>query len=73
MVIVLWLFSRACSASFASSGPPGYGRSSSRATLSNASPAASSRVCPIFWYLPRWFASTSSVCPPDTSRARSGY
>src|SRR5260370_972635 len=31
-------------------GPPGYGRPSSLATLSNASPAASSRVRPMFSY-----------------------
>ena len=35
------------SASFASAGPPGYGRPSSVAVLSNASPAASSSVSPI--------------------------
>ena len=33
-------------ASFASSGPPGYGRPNNFADLSNASPAASSRVSP---------------------------
>jgi hypothetical protein len=35
------------SASLASAGPPGYGRPSSVAVLSNASPAASSSVSPI--------------------------
>ena len=39
--------SRPDSASFASAGPPGYGRPSSVADLSNASPAASSSVSPI--------------------------
>ena len=37
---------RRASASAASCGPPGYGSPSSRATLSNASPAASSSVSP---------------------------
>ena len=64
---------RAVVASFASAGPPGYGKPSSRATLSNASPAASSRVCPILWYVQGSCASTSSVCPPETRSARSGY
>ena len=31
-------------------GPPGYPSPNNFATLSKASPAASSRVCPMFWY-----------------------
>ena len=44
---------RPCSASFASSGPPGYGRPNNLADLSKASPAASSRVSPSICVTPR--------------------
>ncbi len=52
-------------------GPPGYGRPMSRATLSNASPAASSRVsdrCTI-GVRTRSRTNSSEVWPPDTIRA----
>ena len=54
------------------SGPPGYPRSMSRATLSNASPAASSRVSPMSLYTPNCFERTSSVCPPEIRSASKG-
>ena len=53
-------------------GPPGYARPSSRPTLSNASPAASSTVWPSSRYV-RWSRiSTRNVWPPDTISATSG-
>jgi hypothetical protein len=59
-------------ASFASSGPPGYGSPNNLADLSKASPAASSRVSPSTAYEPGVATSISIVCPPDTSSARCG-
>ena len=53
-------------------GPPGYGSPMSFATLSNASPAASSRVRPSRRYSPQRSTSTISVCPPETSSAMKG-
>ena len=41
-----YFFGSPVRASFSSSGPPGYGRPRALATLSKASPAASSRVWP---------------------------
>ena len=62
----------AASAARETAGPPGYGRPSSRPTLSNASPAASSTVWPRSRYV-RWSRiSTRNVWPPDTIRATSG-
>ena len=61
------------SAAIASSaGPPGNPRPRSLATLSNASPAASSRVWPSSSW--RWTSGmcTSIVCPPETTRATYG-
>ena len=50
-------------------GPPGNGSPSSRATLSNASPAASSMVAPSgVTPLARSSTSSSEECPPETSR-----
>src|SRR3954471_11716750 len=54
-------------------GPPGNGRPSTRATLSNASPAASSTVRPRdSTSRARSGTSSSELCPPDTSRAIDG-
>ena len=53
-------------------GPPGYPRPRKRATLSNASPAASSRVWPSRRYRPWPSMHTSIVWPPDTSSTTSG-
>ena len=54
-------------------GPPGYGSPSSRATLSNASPAASSIVSPSSSTSEtRSRASSSDVWPPETSSATVG-
>ena len=55
-----------------SPAPPGYSRPSSRATLSNASPAASSRVAASRSATPCSRSTTHSVCPPLTSSARYG-
>ena len=54
-------------------GPPGNGMPSSRATLSKASPAASSMVAPI-GVTPALRSSTrsSDECPPETSNAIAG-
>src|SRR6267142_1867806 len=52
--------------------PPGYGSPSSFATLSNASPAASSSVFPSARYSPSERTSYSEVCPPETTRASQG-
>src|SRR5659263_2461 len=59
-----------CCASRSTYGPPGYGRSSRRPTLSKASPAASSRVEPSST-TPVAMSVTESneVCPPETTRA----
>jgi len=54
------------------SGPPGYARPRSVATLSNASPAASSRVSPSRRYRPQAGTSSSNVWPPETSSATNG-
>src|SRR3990167_980118 len=43
-----------------------------RATLSNASPTASSSVLPTTSYLNQSFISTSSVCPPDIKSPNTG-
>ena len=61
-----------CLASFWISGPPGYLRPMSLATLSKASPAASSLVWPTNLYCPWFFMRISSVCPPETMRQRAG-
>ena len=55
-------------------GPPGKGSPSSRATLSNASPAASSTVAPnsVTRSPPTCGTSSRDECPPDTSRATHG-
>ena len=53
-------------------GPPGKPRPSMRATLSKASPAASSRVRPRRRYWPWPSARTRSVWPPETISATSG-
>src|SRR5690606_8334871 len=54
-------------------GPPGNGSPSNRATLSNASPAASSMVAPSGVIRPaRSSTSSSDVCPPETSNATAG-
>ena len=54
-------------------GPPGNGRPSSRATLSNASPAASSMVAPSGSISPVTSVTRSRLeCPPETSSARQG-
>src|ERR1035437_8871982 len=60
-------------ASASSAGPPGNGSRSSRAVLSNASPAASSRVFPMTRSEVGDATSTSCECPPETSSARNGY
>src|SRR5215472_12838728 len=54
-------------------GPPGNGRPSTRATLSYASPAASSIVAPSGTTEPVTSGTSSSEeCPPDTSSATHG-
>ncbi len=62
-----------CAAALSMIGPPGYARPSRRATLSYASPAASSMVEPSSW-TPVAMSSTrsSDVWPPDTSSAIAG-
>ena len=52
--------------------PPGYPSPSSLATLSKASPAASSRVAPSSSTSTGLSQRSSIVCPPDTSSARCG-
>src|SRR6201999_1709412 len=59
-------------ASWGSSGPPGYGRPNNLADLSNAPPAASSRVSPSTLYDPGAATAMSIVWPPETSSARCG-
>ena len=61
-----------CFASFSISGPPGYCRPKILATLSNASPAASSTVSPSFSHLVRLCIFKSIVCPPLTTRPMAG-
>jgi hypothetical protein len=54
-------------------GPPGKGNPSTRATLSNASPAASSIVDPrLRTSCVTSGTSSSEECPPDTSSAKVG-
>ncbi len=54
-------------------GPPGNGRPSTRATLSYASPAASSTVAPRGFTSPATSGTSSSdEWPPDTSSAMTG-
>ena len=53
-------------------GPPGYPRPSSFATLSYASPAASSRVRPMARYSPGARTSYRLVWPPDTTSTIAG-
>ena len=59
-------------ASRSSTGPPGNPNPMNRATLSKASPAASSRVCPRSSYACGSGQWTSIVCPPDTMNATNG-
>src|SRR2546427_59957 len=59
-------------ASWSMCAPPGYGRPSSLATLSKASPAASSRVWPRARYSPGARTSYSEVWPPETTRPSQG-
>ena len=68
----LTISGRPCSASCARTGPPGYGRPSSLAVLSNASPAASSSVSPSKRYSPTPVTRISWLCPPETSSAMKG-
>ena len=60
------------SARFEISGPPGYENPRTFPNLSNASPAASSRVDPIFFHDVGFFIHTISVWPPETMSASIG-
>src|SRR5262245_37536424 len=65
-------FGSPCRASRSTAGPPGNPRPRNRATLSNASPAASSTVCPRSSYRCGSGMWTSIVCPPETTRHTAG-
>ena len=58
------------SAARSTSGPPGNPSESILATLSKASPMASSIVVPSRRYTPTASTATSCVCPPEASRSR---
>ena len=60
------------SAQRATAGPPGYGSPSSFATLSKASPTASSRVSPSSAGAASASMRYSAVCPPETTSPRYG-
>jgi len=53
-------------------GPPGKPKPRSFAALSKLSPAASSRVFPTTVKVVKVSKWTSSVCPPETTRAKKG-